>query len=439
MPFWDRLTKPFQRTKGAARSLSPTRPADIQLIKMLQLEAITMTPAVAEGIPACFYAVDKISSVIASMPRGIYERTASGSEKAYKHDQYRLISSRPNPYTSQFIFDKTLISFILLWGNGIARIHRKSGRPVMYELWHPNDVKIKMDEDGLMWYTNKKLGTTVSYIDIIHISDTVRDPYSFMGKSRIEIAADKFTEVAQFDTFARKFVENGTNAGLFFSYPGHNDSEKNKEIRAQLDNDFGGPTKAGRNIVAGGGVDIKTIGLPLRAAQFIETRQMHSNDIGLIFGFKPGMLGGKDGESYNSLEQYNIEFLQYPVLPLTKSIEQEYDAKIFRSNEIGIFYNKYDFKGMLRGNVRDRVELYRTLMPALTLNDILKLEDMNTFDGGDVRLIQLNMTTLDNINQSADENIGDGITEGKSSTTMTPDQLKLLKSQSNGYAQSIHN
>jgi HK97 family phage portal protein len=409
MPFLQNINPFYSKNSSPQPTISPSRPSDItKILDYLSISGSVANPTTAETITTVYYCVDKIASLIASMPRHIYRRSDLGRTLVADHDQSYLISKRPNPYQTKTLFDRTSIYFLLLWGNAIIYMTRdpRTGRPISHTHWHPKDVTI-FKYNGDLYYHNHWLTITAHHLDIRHYADNIRDPYTYMAKSRIAIAAEKITETLDYNKFSSAFVKNGTHFGLFVSYAANNDPKKNKEVREKLEEDAG-PTRAGKNIVAGGGASIQTIGMPLRDSQFLETRQMNKEEIGLLFGVKPGMLGGAQGESYNTLAEYNEEFIQYPLAPIAKNIEEEDDYKIFRESERLTHYTKYNFNALMRGNANNRAELYKAMGPSLTPNDILALEDMNGFEGGDVRLVPLNMTTLQNIqNPTSDESTAD--------------------------------
>jgi len=398
------------RTKGASlpqRTISPTSFADMRLLDLLNVGNTVITPEVTAGIPAAHYCVDKISSFLASMPTHIYRHTDRGRERVLDHDQSYLVSKCPNPYETKVEYEKLVYYTLLLWGNSIEWIERNQmGRPVAYWRWHPRDVTITMI-DGVKYYKNHQTGQTVDHGDIIHMTDGPIEHYDGgaggfkygFARSRISRAYDTFKEAKQYQNFSRAFIENGTHLGLHVSYAGKLLKEDIDRVENHLSQNFSGVQNSNKNLVTGGGASVVKLGMPLKDAQLIETRQIHANDIGLLFGFKPGQLGGQNGESYNSLEQYNIEFVQYPCMPLAQMREQCRDRRIFRTNEMAQLCTVVDFSLQKRGSIKDRVEMYKILMQygALEINDLLKLENMNTFDGGDVRIAPLNMTTLDNL------------------------------------------
>lgn len=358
---------------------------------------IQVTPDAAGALPVALYCIDKISSVIASNPHVIYKKNAHGREHASDHDQYRLVNERPNGFTSQSNFAKQMIGLMLKWGNSYARIYRDDNdRPVGYYIWHPRYVDI-YSVDGVPYFYNWLLKEGVLYNDMFHMYETEVDPQTFKAIGRIKLAEATFEESLSYAAFRKAFIKNGTHLGYGVTFAGSVKQDQADVVEAKLEAKHGGISKGGSNIVLGQGAEIKPLGMPLKDAQMLETLEKQGIDIGMIFGFKPGQIGSKQGESFNSLEQYNIEFLQYPILPVAKVYMQEMNAKIFRTSEAKTHCMEIDFNGMLQGSVKDRVELYKAMKPALTLNDILEREGMNTFKGGDVRIADLNTTTLENL------------------------------------------
>ena len=378
----------------------------VRFYNLLQsVGAPVVNPITAGGLPVVIYCVDRISSIIASNSHHVMRITDQGKKRDLAHDQYRLINARPNHRMSQYLYTKTMVALMLLWGNGIAAIRRdQRGRPMRYDVWHPGRVSIDLI-DGVLMYKNHLTNEVLDESDIIDVCDTIRDPDTYKGVGRIQLAYDLFQEVLYYNKFRKAFIKNGTHNGHAFIYPGKVDSDQAANLESKL-NDKSGADNAGENLIFGHGVKIEKLGLPLKDSQMLETLQKQNVDIGLVFGFKPGQVGQQNGESFNSLEQYNIELLQYPVLPIAKAYVQEHTYKIMRLSEAANQCVEIDFSDMMRGSVRDRVELYKVLKPAITLNQLLQKEGYNTFDGGDVRIADLNTTTLDRlINGDSDDTV----------------------------------
>ena len=93
----------------------------------------------------------------------------------------------------------------------------------------------------------------------------------------------------------------------------------------------------------------------------------------------------------HGLEEQNKAFIQYSVLPWISRLENTFNQLLPRGQFI-----KFDLNGYLRGNAKDRTEVYNKLrmLGVLTANDIRALEDMSPIEDpeiGDTYLIPLNM------------------------------------------------
>ena len=73
--------------------------------------------------------------------------------------------------------------------------------------------------------------------------------------------------------------------------------------------------------------------------------------------------------------------------------------KLFRTNELGKVFVQFNVNALLRGNIKDRSEFYRTMLNigAMSINEIRGKENLNKIENGDKHFMQLNMTTIDKI------------------------------------------
>jgi hypothetical protein len=64
----------------------------------------------------------------------------------------------------------------------------------------------------------------------------------------------------------------------------------------------------------------------------------------------------------------------------------------------GKLYFKHNVKGLLRADTAARTAFYQAMLDrgVFSINDVRDLEDMSPVKGGDIRLVPLNMTTLEN-------------------------------------------
>ena len=81
-----------------------------------------------------------------------------------------------------------------------------------------------------------------------------------------------------------------------------------------------------------------------------------------------------------------------------KKLTEEEEEKLFRKTNIGTNYVKFNVNSLLRGNIKDRSDYYKTAITNgwMTINEVREKEDMNKVIDGDDNYIPLNMTTIEN-------------------------------------------
>ena len=89
----------------------------------------SVNPKNAVQVSTVYACVRVIAETIASLPVGVYETTANGSQKSMDHPLYRLLHDEPNPEMTSFVWRETTLSHLLLWGNAYSQIIR-SGKAI---------------------------------------------------------------------------------------------------------------------------------------------------------------------------------------------------------------------------------------------------------------------------------------------------------------------
>ena len=64
---------------------------------------------------------------------------------------------------------------------------------------------------------------------------------------------------------------------------------------------------------------------------------------------------------------------------------------------------KFNTAGLLRGNIKDRADYYKTAIANgwMSINEVRAKENMNKIQDGDKHVMQLNMTTIEKIGEDA--------------------------------------
>lgn len=146
-------------------------------------------------------------------------------------------------------------------------------------------------------------------------------------------------------------------------------------------------------------------------SQFLEARKYQKEDISMIFRVPLHMINDLTKANYNSIEQLSLGFVIYSLTPTLVRIEQcmQRDLLTEKERKEG-YYIKHNLSALLRGDLKTRFESYSTAIKdgIYTLDDILKLEDMNPVGGevGKARFMQGAMTTIENVMNGTNYNKG---------------------------------
>ena len=86
-------------------------------------------------------------------------------------------------------------------------------------------------------------------------------------------------------------------------------------------------------------------------------------------------------------------------MPYINKFEMELNTKLFRKASLGKEYIKFNTNALLRGNIKDRADFYKTMINSgvMSVNEVRSKEELNTITDGDKHFIPLNMTTIKNV------------------------------------------
>jgi HK97 family phage portal protein len=131
----------------------------------------------------------------------------------------------------------------------------------------------------------------------------------------------------------------------------------------------------------------------------LEHREFNNWDVARWFGVPPSKIGLQQAGSYNSIESEQLSFLCDTLQPLLQKIECELERKLYTEPERKFIDVKFDVSSIVRVDLKSKAEYFRTLfnIGALTINEIRNELDLGKIEHGNQTLLQVNMTTLNNI------------------------------------------
>jgi hypothetical protein len=114
-----------------------------------------------------------------------------------------------------------------------------------------------------------------------------------------------------------------------------------------------------------------------------------------LFGVPPHLVGDLTRSSFSNIEQQSLDFLTNGLMPYLRRIESSIARDLLEGDDE--YFAEFDTRGVLRADAAGRSSYYNTMwnLGVLSVNEIRSLENLNPVESGDVRFVQLNMTTLD--------------------------------------------
>ena len=259
---------------------------------------------------------------------------------------------------TSFIFRETLMTHLLLWGNAYSQIIRNGKGEVvaLYPLM-PDRMKVDRDEHGRLYYEytvydsddvdgrkgTNKVGRTVRLQphDVLHIPGLGFD--GLVGYSPIAMAKNAIGLAIATEEYGSKFFANGAAPSGVLEHPGT--IKDPSKVRESWQATFGGSGNANKIAV---------------------------------------------------LE----EGMKYTLDPWVSRWEQAMVRALLTPDEKKKYFFKFNVDGLLRGDYQSRMNGYATARQNgwMSANDIRELENLDRIpaeQGGDLYLINGNMTKLE--------------------------------------------
>jgi HK97 family phage portal protein len=205
--------------------------------------------------------------------------------------------------------------------------------------------------------------------------------------------------------YGLNFFKKGANPSGAFTKEGALSEVAFDRLKTQLLEEYVGLSNSGKPIILEDGLKFERISIPNNEAQFLELRKYQKEDIASIFRVPMHMINSLENATFSNIEHQSLEFIQFTMLPWIKRIEQQLVISLLTKEEQKKYSIKFNVDSLLRGDFKTRTEGYKNMhmIGAMTINDILRLENRNTIGAdGDKRYVQMNMTTIENLGKGGD-------------------------------------
>ena len=363
---------------------------------------------------AVYACVRILAEAVAGLPLHTFRLLDNGDRrKATDHPLYRLLHDEPNPEMSSFTFRETLMSHLLMWGNGYAQIVRNGHGQVLglYPLL-PSKMEVGRDNGGALIYTywrdseesspNQRrerqsvLGESLHRRlsnpqplrfradEVLHIPGLSFD--GLIGYSPIAMARNAVGLGIASEDYGATFFANGAQPSDVLEHP--KTMSDPEALRKAWTDVYGGVDNANRVAILEEGMSYRPISLPPDQAQFLETRKFQIIEIARIFRVPPHMIAELDRATFSNVEHQSLDFVKFTLGPWLARWEQELRRKLLLPGEKACIDVSFNVDGLLRGDYETRMKGYAVGIEKgfMTPNQICQLENWNLIPaelGGD--------------------------------------------------------
>ena len=337
-----------------------------------------------------------LSSSVAGLPLHLYRRLPNGGKEiAREVPLYRILHERPNGWQTSYEWREQIMLHLLTHGQAFVEI-AGAGPATQLIVLHPSRMQVERIENGRLRYRYREdRGTETIYSQdaIMHLRWLSDDGVN--GMVPVELARDAIGLARACEIHGAAFFGNGARPGVVLSTDSTISAEAAEALRNGWERMHRGSERSHRTAVLQGGLKpIELGGGNMQESQFLETRRFAVEEICRIYGVPPHLVGDLTRSSFSNIEQQSLDFVTNGLMPWLRRIELAVGRDLITDDTL---FAEFDTRGSLRADAAGRGAYYNTLwnLGVLSVNEIRALENLNPVDGGDVRFVQLNMTTLD--------------------------------------------
>ena len=304
------------------------------------------------------------------------------SKEARDHPVWDILHDAANPEMDAMQFRETMQGHVALWGNAYAhQVRDSAGR--LEALWplRPDWMRIeRSDATGRLIYRYRtKLGVERVFqrTEIFHLAGWGFD--GIQGYSPITMAREAIAFGRGIEEFGSRFFANGANHGGVVEHPGSLSDAAMDRIRKGIEEKNQGLENAHKPLILEEGMTWKSIGIPAKDAQFLETRRFQLEEIARIYRVPLHLMQNLDRATFNNIQELGISFVTYTILPWKVRWQKAINSQLLTGQErrAGLFSN-LKTKALLQGNIEQESKFFvdGRQWGWFTPNDIMRFKDL---------------------------------------------------------------
>lgn len=359
----------------------------------------------ALNISAFWNAVTLIAGHIAALPLKVYRRLPDGGrEEAKDHPLYRVLKYKANPYMTSYQWRECQMVHMELYNELFVYVFRPTYDHIeLFPLLPDRTWRRKVDGVYRIITIVDGKQLTIPESDVIHIPGLTFDGINGINPFRCRKLS--LSLMAAAEKSANEFYHQGAAPGGILEYPGRftgaND-ERYLRLKQETDQNYAGLGKHHRMMILEDGQKFQPLQFDAEKIQMLSTRKFTPSEVARWMNIPPHKLKDLERATFSNIEQQNIDYVVDSLLPRLVRLEQGLSAALLADSELDTHYIEFNVDGLLRGDSKQRAESYAIQRQngVLTANQWAQKENMNPIpktEGGDLRLVPMNMIPLNTI------------------------------------------
>ena len=370
--------------------------------------AVSVTEDTAMQVSAVWACVRLLSETVASLPFNVYRKTPNGRELAPDFWFARLMARKPNRYQTRLEFFETMMLNLALHGNAYAKISRVGGEIKALLPLMTAQVTPSLLADGSIVYQYEADGNVDVYAEesIWHIKLYGN---GIVGKSPLAFGRNIMGIAQAAEQAVTKIYTNGGKRSGVLSL----DRLLTPEQRTQVRENFSTLTTGtdDRLMVLEMGMTFEPVSMSPADIELLASRRYQLEEICRWFGVPSVLVNDTSGSTTwgSGIEQLVSGFYKLNLRPYLERFESSISCNLLSAEEARIYEAEFDFEGLLRSDLKSRLEAYRSGVQGtiLTPNEVRAMEGLPRMDGGDELLSQVNMMPLGKLGQNTTQGVAD--------------------------------
>jgi len=324
------------------------------------------------------------------------------------HPTARLLSVAANEAMTPISLLQLLELRREFWGNAYGYVQSDYNGAVTELIPVPSEYTVPfVAADRSLWYVVSLPGMEPRKIpsyDMLHLKGFSTDGVS--GNSILGYARETIGVALAEQKFEGRLYTQGMKLGGVVETPTRVEPEGKDAIRREFERMTAGLGNMHRVAILTSGEKFTKLDMPLRDAQFVESRAFGIAEIARFWGMPLYKLQeGK--QAYSSNEQQALDYLSNPLDAILVQYEQEFRRKLLAPGEQKKRYYRFNRSALMRTDLAARATFLKTMVDAgiYTRNEARAYEEHNAYRPGvenpaDRLFVSKNFASIENIDRT---------------------------------------